>query len=190
MENLSRRSLLRLSGYLTGGLVLPLAGTKALALVNPGQAETVAVTPVAMPVSDDLATFRALAREYSDLRYETWYGGKRPRGITDQEIVDTILSPSRRRVDSQAAMILQRSAPSWGDVGELAEIAWLAAPKDDCPIRRPSGQLKRGFWRRSGPEPHDFVHEDDLSLSANAALIEAVLTLTGGQRFNLYRDPL
>lgn len=185
MENVSRRSLLRLSGYLTGGLVLPIAGTKALALVNPGQAESVAVAPVAMPVSNELATFRAIAREYSDLRYETWYGGNRPRGMTDQEIVDTILVPSRRRVDSQAAVIMQRPAPSWGDVGELAEIAWLAAPKDDCPTCPRSGQLKRGHWRRSGPEPHDFVHEDDLSLSANAALIEAVLAITGGQRFDM-----
>lgn len=190
MENISRRSLLRLSGYLTGGLVLPLVGTQALALVNPGQTESVAVAPVAMPVSNELVKFRSHARVFANLRRQTWakYRHSLPQFRSEQEIVDTIIKPESRRVEAQAAVILARPVTSWADVGELAEIAWLAAQKDDCPVGPRTGQLKRGIWRRRGSDPYDFVHEDVLSLNATAALIEAVLTMTGGQRFDMYAE--
>jgi hypothetical protein len=194
MENLSRRSLLRLSGYLTGGLVLPLAGTKALALVNPGQAESVAVTPVAMPISDELVQFRALARSYATLRHKTHatWGHHLKQFGSEEAIVTRLLDPENQRVEAQAAAVIARPVNSWADVGALAEIAWLAAPKDRHPARNPTGQLARGHWRRHwrgqvGSDPY-FVHEDDMHLSATAALIEAVLTMTGGQRFDMYAD--
>lgn len=186
----SRRSFLRLSGYLSGGLVLPLAGTKAIALTNPAQADAVDVAPVAMPVSDDLVRLRSLARGYSRLRRLTWDNHRRgiPKDKSEREIVETIIQPEHQRVERQAAAMIARPCSSWADVGELAEIAWLAAPKDNCPIGPRTGQLQRGNWRRCGPNPHDFVHDDDVYLCATAALIEAVLTMTGGQRFDMYAE--
>lgn len=186
----SRRSFLRLSGYLTSGLVLPLAGTKALTLVNPVQAEGVAVAPVAMPICDELAQFRALTRGYSALRLETWarYRADIDRFKPSEEVVvRTIIAPEMERVNSQAAAVIARPVITWADAVALAEVAWVAAPKDDCPVGTPSGQLKRGHWKRSGGA-RDFLHTDDMYYAATAGLIEAVLTLGGGERFEMYPD--
>jgi len=186
----SRRSFLRLSGYLTGGLVLPLAGSKTLALANPAQAETVAVSPVAMPVCDELFKFRSLARSYAVLRRETWetyrngLPGEKP---TQEFIVRTIIAPERERLNAHAAAVIARPVTALADLAALAEVAWLAAPKDDCPVGSPSGQLKRGHWK-PGHGSRDFIHTDDMYYAATAALIEAVLTLASGQRLDLYSD--
>jgi hypothetical protein len=187
----SRRSFLRLSGYLTGGLVLPLAGNKVLALANPAQAETVAVSPIAMPVCDELVKFRSLARGYAALRRETWetYRNGLPGDKPTQEfIVRTVIAPERERVNTQAAAVIARPVTTLADVAALAEVAWLAAPKDDCPVGPRTSRLKRGHWKPNEPGSRDFIHSDHMYYAATAALIEAVLTLAGGQRFDMCFD--
>lgn len=190
MENISRRSLLRLSGYLTGGLVLPFAGTKALALINPADAEAIAVRPTTMPVSNDLLQFRSLTREYIRIRHDTWedwHTGARS-WESQQAAVDESITPAVRHYEAAAMAIVARPVTSWADIGELAEIAWAVAPKDMCPVRERSGELQRGYWRRRDPSnPYVWDHHDDLRLSAQAALIEGVLAMTGGHRFDMGR---
>lgn len=187
----SRRSFLRLSSYLTGGLVLPLAGTKALAISNPAQAESVAVRPVAMPVSRELSLFRAAARGYNALRrkiYTEW-GSHLARFGCEAAIVDKLIKPEGDVVAAKALAVIARPVETWADVGALAEIAWLYAPRDDCPVGPHSRELKRGHWRRRPDDAWGFDHEEDPRLSANAALIEGVLKMTNGQRFDMYDVP-
>jgi hypothetical protein len=72
---------------------------------------------------------------------------------------------------------------SWEHVAELAEVAWFWAPKEehiepDDPHYCTGGLAldpKAGFYAK---------HHDKYELAANAALIEAVLTLSGGRRYD------
>lgn len=180
MSDLSRRSILR-GGLRTalgvGGIMLPFAGTKALTFAEPAAAADLAVIETSFPLSRDLIRYRAMLREHEEWRLDATIArcfSHEPPSLLAEEV------GLRRRVyEDQAKTIMARPVHSWGDVAELAEIAWQAAPKRQELIGPDSDRtcLARGFWNRC-----EFI--EDFGMVANAALIEAVLTMSGGQRYD------
>lgn len=206
MENYSRRSLLRMGGIMSGGLILPWAGSKALALAEPAAAADLAVVETVFPVSTELRSLRSMIREHADWRLEATIAqhhkderdlalfAARARAGLEQETCFRTGLPLHdevgRRVDAyeaHAAQILERPVRSWGDVAEIAEIAWSVAPKvgdrwDGGP-EAPVGTVPALLRKNATRHPR---YQSDISLAANAALIEGVLTMAGGERY----DPL
>jgi len=79
-----------------------------------------------------------------------------------------------------ADVLARRPAASWGHVVELAEVAWHFAVKEEiiddngCSV----------YTGRLASRPRLTKGEDCWRMRANAALIEAVLKLGGGERFD------
>jgi len=148
MQN-NRRQFL---GSLARGLLLPVGGG-ALTLADPAKAARLQVTQGALPMSADAMRLRSLKR---DLRRV-------------HEAQDDYPSLAARTEDWRALMrqvrpveqrILERSATSWTDVVELAEVSWW-------------GIAHRGD--RYGDYPA-------------SVLAKAVLSLGGGERFYLHDE--
>lgn len=180
MTDFSRRSILR-GGLRTalgaGGLMLPFAGSKALTFAEPAAAAELAVIQTSFPVSADLVRYRAMLREHEEWRLEATIArafSHEPPAVLAEEV-----GQRRSLYEGQAGAIMARPVQSWGDVAELAEIAWEAAPK-------------HRVW--SGPDPDETRlatghwnygrYVEDFSMIANAALIEAVLSMSGGERYD------
>lgn len=187
MENLSRRSMLRIGGLMSGGLLLPWAGGKALALADPAAAADVALVTADFPASPDLIQYRQLMREHAAWRLNQaitkWY--PRNRVETDQQLADAVREHGLRH-KGVAAQIWSQPARTWGDVVARAEIAWSAAPKVRYYDGRPSDPEPELQTMADQPRAH--VYLTTFSLAANAALIESVLTMAGGERYDPFHD--
>lgn len=195
-ENLSRRSLLRLGGLVSGGLILPWSGSKVLALAEPATAADLAVTSTEFPVSNEMIAYRAMMREHASWRLAATISAR--RADTLNRPGDTLPEEVRRRTklhERYAAEIFQRPVRSWSDVAALAEIAWAAAPKAGPynvekfePLYNPPRLARTYVDTDMGYRGGDGTFVRDFSLSANAALIEGVLAMTGGERFDPYSE--
>ena len=149
MQN-NRRQFL---GSLARGLLLPV-GSGALALADPANAAALQITQGPLPLSADATGLRSLKR---DLRRccesQDDYPSLAAYGDAWREI--------RREISPLEERIQQRSATSWTDCVELAEVAWWSIQH-------------RGVDRYTD--------------HAAVALTEAVLSLGGGERFYLYEE--
>ena len=77
-------------------------------------------------------------------------------------------------------VLSRRPATSWGHVVELAEVAWHFALKEE--IADSDGCFV--YTDRLATKPRFSRGEDCWRMRADAALIEAVLALGGGERFD------
>jgi hypothetical protein len=123
MPDSNRRMFLR-SFLGAGGLLLPLAGSNALALPVTDAAARTPVTARALPFTAECLQLRDLKREMHDRPFDGRIDG-----------------PWSRMSDQYAAIadaIAARPNPTWSDCVELAEIAWHISPKEE--IVMPSGR--------------------------------------------------
>jgi hypothetical protein len=174
-----RQFLGALTKALGGGLLLPLGGRSAVAFVEP---EAVAKTPVKMsplPMTPEGLRLRELRRilhhlnreEHSPERTREW------RSLMVEHYRPTCLQ------------IASRTQPTWADCVELAEIIWSGLAKE-------WEATGRGGYRETGAL---FVPALDGTREGGAdrftsgaywcapaivALVEAVLALGGGERFD------
>jgi hypothetical protein len=211
MDKMCRRSVLRFGGLMSGGLILPWAGSKALALAEPTTVADLAVVETPFPASAEILRFRSMITEMSAWRLEATiaqerkdevdlalFAERRRHGTEPKTFFRTgqpLFSELKQRCDAweaQAHKVLSRPVQSWGDVAEIAEIAWTVAPKvgdrmDDKGEPAPPGAtpaLRR--YAGSVRDPRNYI--DEFAIAANAALIDGVLTMAGGQRFDPYYD--
>ena len=158
-----------------GGLLLPWGGKGALALpTDLGKAAQLPVTAAPMPFSTECLELRQLRRQLLDCRL---------RQSQDRQPLDDYQRDWRTVMDhygATAGVLSRRPATSWGHVVELAEIAWHFAPKEE--IADSDGCLV--YTGRLAGKPRFTKGEDCWRMRANAALIEAVLNLGGGERFD------
>jgi hypothetical protein len=87
------------------------------------------------------------------------------------------------RYDAVSQRLFAKRRLNWGHVAELAEVAWFWAPKEEryspdnfiyC-TGRLARDPKSGFHAR---------YHSKFELAANAALIEAVIALSGARRYD------
>jgi hypothetical protein len=169
---LDRRGLLRggLQAALVGagGLLLPWKGGGALALPDLAEAARVPVTLAPFPVSAELLELRRLKRRLVELK-----------AVPTQHALEDHFA---RHESDRAAMrwfevmygeywpiaqsIAERPVASWGQCVELAEIVWDRKKK----------------WRidNNVRKPHHHGDTDHIL----ATLVDGVLTLGGGERFD------
>lgn len=214
MDKMCRRSVLRFGGLMSGGLILPWAGSKALALAEPTTVADLAVVETPFPASAEIQCFRSMITEMSAWRLEATIAQER------KDEVDLALFAERRRLGTepktffrtgqplfselkqrraawkaQAHKVLSRPVQSWGDVAEIAEIAWTVAPKvgdrldakgEPAPLGTTPALRRYAGRTRELPTNYDYI--DDFAIAANAALIDGVLTMAAGKRFDPYYD--
>jgi hypothetical protein len=173
----TRRHFLGTLGKALGasGLLLPFAGKGALALpADLGKAAQLPVTAAPMPFSTECLELRQMRRQLLDCRL---------RQSQDRQPHDDYHRDWHAVMDrygATTAVLAGRPATSWGHVVELAEIAWHFAPKEEI-INADGCSVYTG---RIATRPHLAKGEDCWRMRANAALIEAVLALGGGERFD------
>jgi hypothetical protein len=154
----NRRLFLRSALGAAGGLLLPWRGGGAMALDL--EAPRVPVTPVSLPVSPEVRQMREILGALHEIRLEN-----RCSGGPGSEWAGLY-----REYRPLARRVVSRPVRSWSDCVELAEIAWNAWP---C-IDKYSGRLEPSHDGLMGTRQQ----------SAAAALIEGVLTLGNGVRFD------
>jgi hypothetical protein len=143
-----------------GGLLLPWAGKGALALpADLGTAARLPVTATALPFSSELLQLREVRR---GLR-RCWLHQHNYPGTSEYSTAWRDLMQDRHT--PLAERIAQRSPATWTDVVELAEVCWEHV-------------AHRRSLRADGIAPWLHPHE-----AASEALVDAVLTLGGGERF-------
>jgi hypothetical protein len=170
-----RRSFLSLTGALTGGLMLPWAGGKALSLADPAAAAQVAVVPTALPTSELLLKFRAAMM--------AWATSPENPGDHSGPSSGTPWWQNQAAAKAAAEAVWATPVKTWSDVAARAEIAWSFAQKRT--------DKSNGFWNRTG----QLLKDDDedqyrmypgVTVRANAELIEAVQALAGGERIDIH----
>lgn len=162
-----------------GGLLLPWRGGAALALPDLGAAADLPVVAKPWPVSAELLEVRrlkALQQAYyaknagkNDPEHRQW------RGLMTE-------------YKAACAAVLARPTAAWGHAVEIAEIAWSIHPKawDSGPSYDLLPKLEGIDGRRSLASGVRLNGDSDFFLRPVPALIEAVLTLGGGQRADTY----
>ena len=194
MSDFSRRTML--SGGLkaalgaAGGLLLPWQGGGAFALPDIGGAAGIPVTTGPLPVSAETLAMRSiLARQY-----EVHLMPCSPHGA--YELRNRLWRECALEYKALARVVLERPVQSWSQAVEMAEICWRHYPKvwvgpptweqrgtrgvlalqERAPVDRWARLSLEGAGVRRGSD-------DPLSpLQPFPHLIEAVLTLGGGQR--------
>jgi hypothetical protein len=159
---------------------LPWQGGNALALPNLDKLADVPVTAGPLPVSAELLRVRRIIAKQHEV-----YKQQHDPGIP-REKREKAFAALRHEYEAVATIILDRPVTSWGQVREIAEIAWTEYPKewalpadwegrDDLDnasvlvLEDPTTHFNAGIHQR-------------FALKAMARLIEAVLTLSGGSR--------
>jgi len=154
----TRRTFLRSTLAATGGLLLPLNGTGAIALNL--DAPRLPVSAVPLPLSSEALKLRRIKTALRAIRMENSgpSGPGSPWANTMTEYT------------AVADQVVRRPVQSWADCVELAEIAWHGQWKNDGPDGRP----RLSF--------HPSLQLDCCWTWATIALIEGVLTLGKGER--------
>jgi hypothetical protein len=163
----NRRQFLGTLGRIVGGgLLLPVAGKGALSFADAAKAAELPVAVSPLPFSAECLALRSLKRDMLATRLA---------GDRNDERGATVRAEHYLRYLSLSDAIAARP-PTWTNAVELAEIAWHWAPKRQL---RDLGD--------DGPSPWTTTLRDAGNPTrggASAALIEAVLTLGGGERFD------
>ena len=154
-----RRTFLRSALTAAGGLLLPFRGTGALALDL--AAPHVPVSAVPLPVSATTRELRHIKHVLHDINVQ---GRAYREGALSREWWETF-----RAYDAEAEVLLSRPVRSWADCVELAEVCWHTHWK---------GRYENGRVRLEPRRP------DCIAERARINLIEGVLALGGGQRFD------
>ena len=168
-----------------GGLLLPLQGKGPVALANGlDEAARLPVSAAPMPFSSEALRLREINRalhqlhltEYSEARSRKW------RSIS----VD-YYGPTVHAIAARTA----RHNPTWADCVELAEIIWRALPKEtrvarDAPPDWPYEEETGALCMSDKTQGHTMGFRSGAywSRAAIVALVEAVLTLGKGERFD------
>jgi hypothetical protein len=149
-----------------------LARARCLALPDLGQAGELPVVPAPLPVS---AAALELRRLRSALR-ET-------RRIKDREESERVWYALMAQYRETGTVILNRPVRSWSQCVELAEMAWHMHMKEWGPLPRCdlTGHLEGITGECSRASLHT-AHPRGFSARPIPSLIEAVLTMGGGQR--------
>lgn len=162
-----------------GGMLLPLSGGNAIELEDQGAQYLGVVRP--LPVSPECLELRAIVGRQRHLVRVS----RTSRLSSFQEWRDAYLRMSHEYT-AIAETVLARPVTSWAQASEIAEIAWRWAPKawqDDIGLEFPRDRpgllegtmdtLTMASGRHRAGSPEKIPH---------AVLIEAVLTLCGGER--------
>jgi hypothetical protein len=179
MSNTDRRSFLRggLRTTLGLGLVLPWQGGGALALPDIGSA--LSAEAVSLPVSAECLDLRQIKRE-----------------LASTHLAQTTLSYDERnrrwthlwgRHHAVAQVLYDRPVRNWSQVSELAEVAWFHAQKEEEELGDPSWRYYSytgRLARTTGDSCWRSWSSSSSATASYAALIEGVLTLTGGERYD------
>ena len=164
-----RQFLGTLAKALGGGLLLPMSGTGALALPDLSGAERLPVRAVPLPLSSEALELRQIRRQLFGLHLQ-------PGNTRDWRTV-------MDHYGAGVCALASRPSTTWAQVVELAEAAWHMAPKEEVFVdaRRwctaYTGRLatKAGYAGERG---------ECWRMRMNAALIEGVLSLGNGERFD------
>lgn len=183
MTNTDRRSFLsgglRAAVATAGGILLPMRG-QALAFAEPAALPDVPIVTGAFTASTELLQLRhiierqRLARELRIDAEGLGYGHRGREWVRCQEEYERV-----------AGTVIERSPQSWADIAEVAEIAWRAHPK--AWLGRMPGEsfgmmCLDGMLPRVSPTGFSGPYCRELLPRATSAMIEGILTLTGGQR--------
>ncbi len=172
--NLSRRGIFRLGG-IVGGLLLPFAGGKVLRLADSAAAAAVPVIQSDVAVSPLVQRFRDEALKLFEI--------KKACGVVEIAPGGAHYNQSQIMEEAAKAVIAQ-PVRDFGDLRGLAEVAWLGAPKEEL-WEGPFGYTGKIYQLDSPPVRYGWAPRTwDWSVAANAALIEGVLELTNGNRFD------
>jgi hypothetical protein len=196
MTDTDRRGFLRggLKAALvgTGGLPLPWQGGGALALPDLGIAAMVPVKSVPLPVSAECLALREIIE-----RQREHY--RRKHQSRSCEVTSAEWRAMAEQYSALADVVLARPVTTWGQASEVAEIAWRYHDKA-------WGPAPNYFSRYYSPPVLEGTLEaltiasgrdrmGQRTRSPNAVLIDAVLSLGGGERndpddwsANLYRE--
>lgn len=194
----TRRRFLSLGSMMTGGLLLPWAGGKALALANPGDAGNVPVVSADFPVSRELKAYRDAREALISNPFPLVLSQSALEALDDQT-ANTITLAVRhadkghaeyralyRAMVAAAIAVWETPVLNWGDVAARAEIAWEAAPKIEDPYGTNDMPIKGDGidWPLGGGANYS-NYPSALSVRASAELVEAVMTLTGGEKVDV-----
>ena len=175
---------------LTGGALLPLAGGGAVSLTDPAAAAALPATLGPMQLSREALQLRELRRELHRLYM-------RPHSEARDMRWRALMTEHYRPT---ADAIASRPNPTWADCVELAEAIWQTLQKEHAYYRRRDGEVG---YRETGALAVPLLHADGnlysfighgFSNSAYwcapqiVALVEAVLTLGKGERFDPSSD--
>ena len=171
-SELSRRGLFRLGG-LAGGLLLPFAGGKVLRLADTAAAASLPVALSAFPVSPSLQRFYDEARALFEVKTSNDNSQAHQRAHIEQAEALSIA----------AKAVICEPVRDFGDLRGLAEVAWLGAPKEELWEGR-FGYTGKIYQLDSPPAKWGWPRRWDWSFAASAALIEGVISLTNGDRYD------
>lgn len=168
----SRRSLMRLVG-LGGGLLLPFSGGGVLRLADTAAAAALPVSTSPFPVSPLVQRFREEARALFEIKL-----------TNDNSLAHQNAHIAQAQELSEAAKaVIAQPVRNFADLRGLAEVAWLGAPKEELWEGR-FHYTSKLYQLGSPPARHGWSRQWDWAVFASAALIEGVLTLTNGERFD------
>ncbi len=172
-SNLSRRGIFRLGG-IAGGLLLPFAGSKVLRLADSAAAAAVPVVQCDVQVSPLVQRFRDEALKFFEFK----------KAHDNSSLPQSAHTIQSQIMEEAAKAVIAQPVRDFGDLRGLAEVAWLGAPKEEL-WEGPFGYTGKIYHLNSPPVRYGFAPRTwDWSVAANAALIEGVLELTNGNRFD------
>lgn len=176
-------------GALSRALLLPVAGSGAVAFADPAKAASIPMmTAAPLPFSADCLQLRSIKRALAALPENSDIGSPGQKGRW-YRMQNEEYHPVKMRVST-------RPVTSWTDCVELAEIIWTEWEKE-CHECRGSVSIdiegrecrEHGFCERQ-PTAKLAVHANRVgpgsfyARHAITALVEGVLALGGGERFD------